>query len=341
MILLPAAVAVLLGSAVAAGAQGVQVLSYTALPGWSDDDHAAALAAFNLTCPDLSDQGWQAICALASRNPPARVFFERFFLPVALPAAPPDQVVFTAYYEPVLQASRTAGRGFEHPLMMPPPGMGSLGPSRAAIEDGALAGQGLEIAWLRDPMDLYFLQMQGSGQLDLGNGERLRVGFAAQNGHPRRHIAARLVSAGHIADHQASARVIRNWALRNPGLAAEIRRSDPSYVFFRVLPTSGGGAAASGPVGAMGQPLTPFRSVAVDPRHVPLGAPVWIEPADRPDLNRLAIAQDTGGAIRGPQRADVFTGSGPEAEEIARHIRSGGRIVVLYPVAMALDLAGL
>jgi membrane-bound lytic murein transglycosylase A len=341
MNLLPAAVAILMGSAVEAGAQGALVLPFASLPGWSDDDHASALAAFNLTCPDLTDDGWQAVCALASHNPPARVFFERFFLPVARPEAPPGQVVFTAYYEPVVQASLTQGRGFVHPLLMPPSGMGIPGPSRAEIEDGALAEQGLEIAWLRDPMDLYFLQMQGSGQLDLGNGERLRVGFAAQNGHPRRPIAARLVSAGHIADHQASARVIRNWALRNPGLATEIRRSDPSYVFFRVLPASGGGAAATGPIGAMGQPLTPLRSVAVDPRHVPLGAPVWIEPAARPDLNRLTIAQDTGGAIRGPQRVDVFTGSGNEAEEIARHIRSGGRIVVLYPVAMALELAGL
>lgn len=336
MIWRAAAFAILTGSGAAAGTQAPALLSFSALTGWAEDDHAAALAAFNVTCPDLTHEAWQAVCALASSNPPARVFFERFFLPVALPPVSSGQVVFTAYYEPVLQAASSEGHGFSHPVLMVPPGMGARGPTRAEIEDGALAGRGLEIAWLRDPMDLYFLQMQGSGQLDLGGGQRLRLGFSAHNGHSRRPLAPRLISAGYISDHQASARVIRNWAMRNPDIAAEMRRADPSYVFFRVLP----GAVTQGPVGAMGQPLTAGRSLAVDPRYVTLGAPVWIEPQDRPDLTRLAIAQDTGGAIRGRQRADIFIGSGPEAEDIARHVRNGGRLLVLYPVALALELTG-
>jgi membrane-bound lytic murein transglycosylase A len=308
------------------------LLEFADLPGWAEDDLVPALRAFNQTCPDLEDAEWGAVCALASQNPPARAFFENLFLPVQFGV--PDQTVFTGYYEPVIRASDEPGRGFDHPVLAVPPLRLRPGPSRAEIEDGALADMGLEIAWLRDPMDLYFLQMQGSGRLQLDDGRMIRLGFGARNGHPHRPIAGQLLRRGLVEPHQASARVIRNWAMRNPDLGTELRRLDPSYVFFDVLELS----ADTGPLGAMAQPLTAERSVAVDPRYVPLGAPVWIEVAGDIPIRRLMVAQDTGGAIEGPQRADIFFGTGPAAEDQARRVRTTGRLVTLLPIRVALSL---
>lgn len=329
-----AALVCLLAAATSAQAQSapVTILDFSDLPGWTDDDLTAALRTFNQTCPDLEDPEWGPVCALASQNPPARAFFENLFLPVQI--GHPEDIVFTGYYEPVIRAASEPGRGFDHPVLRVPAVPLRPGPSRAEIEDGALDGLGLEIAWVRDPLELYFLQMQGSGRLQLADGTMIRLGFGARNGHPHRPIAGQLVRRGLVEPHQASARVVRNWALRNPELGTELRRLDPSYVFFNVLDLP----AEDGPLGAMAQPLTAERSIAVDPRHVPLGAPVWIDVATEAPIRRLTVAQDTGGAIEGAQRADIFFGTGAAAEEQARRVRAAGRLVTLLPVRVALSL---
>lgn len=307
------------------------VLSFVDLNGWEDDDHAAAFDTFLTTCPDLAATDWASLCAYAQTSrPEPRQFFELFFRPVLVGG--PQQALFTAYYEPELRASPLPTAEFTVPVLAAPPelrnGEGSL-PSRAEIDAGALDGRGLELGWLRNPAELYFLQLQGSGRLNMTDGRVLRLGYGGQNGHPRRPVSAELVRRGIYEPHQVSAAVIRNWVRRHPEEGRALLHHDPSYVFFRVLE---GEPASNGPRGAMGQPLTPLRSLAVDPQFTPLGAPVWVERATEA---RLMVAQDTGGAIRGPQRGDIFLGTGAGAGRAAMQVRDSGRMVLLLPIEIA------
>lgn len=307
-----------------------ELLTFDALEGWHEDDHAAALEAFVLSCPRQRDPEWQAVCAFAEHaNPDPRAFFERFFRPVLIGGG--EDTLFTGYFEPELQASRHQRPGFTVPVYRMPvelePGQRSY--SRAQIDAGALAGRGLELGWLRSPAELYYLQMQGSGRLLFDDGSVMRLGWGGQNGHPRRSVSAEAVRRGILRPHQASARSVRAFVRNNPDDGRALLQHDPSYVFFREL---GYHPARLGPLGALDVPLTPLRSLAVDPAHTPLGAPVWIE---RGAMRRLMVAQDTGGAIRGPQRADIFFGTGQGAEQAARRIRDNGRMVVLMPVELA------
>lgn len=311
-------------------ASEAELLQFDDLPGWAADDHGAALDAFLLSCPRLRDPEWQAVCAFAAgARPDPRGFFERFFRPVLIGGR--EATLFTGYFEPELRAERSRRPGFEVPVLAMPPwlGSGQTGPSRAGIDAGALDGQGLELGWLANPADLYSLQMQGSGRLVFADGGVLRLAWGGQNGHPRRSVSAEAVRRGILPAHRASARSVRAWVAQNPEAGRALLQHDPSYVFFRPLTDH---PAALGPLGALGVALTPLRSLAVDPAFTPLGAPVWIE---RGVMRRLMVAQDTGGAIRGPQRADIFFGTGSGAEEAARRIRDSGRLVVLLPVELA------
>lgn len=307
------------------------------MQGWEADDHAAALAAFLETCPDLPDPEWQSICALATQAPEARPFFELLFRPVLIGGE--ATALFTGYFEPELDGSRQRSSRFRYPIYRMPRGLGPgiVWYSRAEIEgDGILEGQGLEIAWVDDPVELFFLQIQGSGRIRLAEGGVLRVGFAGANGHPYRSIGSELIRRGALASHQASADAIRAWVRRNPQAGEDLLRHNPSYVFFREVT---GVAPDRGPLGAMGQSVTPMRTVAVDPAFTPLGAPVWIEKAGALPMRRLMVAQDTGSAIKGAQRADIFLGTGDEAGFRAGHIKDPGRMVVLLPIQIAYTLA--
>lgn len=307
-----------------------ELLTFDALPGWAEDDHAAAMATFVLSCPRLRDPEWLAVCAFAEHaHPDPRAFFERFFRPVLIGGH--EDTLFTGYFEPELRASRERRAGFEVPIYrFPPESEPDLrSQSRAQIDAGALAGRGLELGWLRNPAELYYLQMQGSGRLLFDDGSVVRLGWGGQNGHPRRSVSAEAVRRGFLLAHQASARSVRAFVGNNPDEGRALLQHDPSYVFFRPLSDH---PARLGPLGALSVPLTPLRSLAVDPAHVALGAPVWVE---RGAMRRLMVAQDTGGAIRGPQRADIFFGTGEGAEQAARRIRDGGRMVVLMPVELA------
>jgi membrane-bound lytic murein transglycosylase A len=203
-------------------------------------------------------------------------------------------------------------------------------PSRAEITAGdLLAGQ--ELLWVDDPVDAFFLQVQGSGRVQFPDGTQVRLGYGDQNGHPYRSIGRWLVDRGELTLDQATMQGIRAWIARNPARARELLDANPSYVFFRELPL---GDPAAGPVGALGVPLTPGRSVAADPRYVPLGAPLVIatvDPASGAPLVRPVLAQDTGGAIRGPLRFDYFWGFGAAAGDNAGRQRHDVRAWLLVP----------
>lgn len=312
------------------------LLDWADLNGWSKDNHAHALAVFEETCRDLKEADWPAICAFADEADDPRVFFETFFRPVYVVDG--DEALFTGYYEPELQGSRLRDGEYDVPLYRLPDDAPDEGPwlTRAEIsETGALQNRGLELVWLKNEVDKFFLQIQGSGRIRLEDGGLIRVGYGGKNGHPYRSIGQELVRRGEFEEHQVSAQVIRNWVEKNPERGADLLNHNPSYVFFREVSQVD---PAKGPLGAMNRSITAGRSIAVDPEFVPLGAPVWVEKAGAAPFRRLMVAQDTGSAIKGAQRADVFYGSGEVAGRQAGRIRDTGRMVVLLPVNDAMRL---
>ncbi len=307
------------------------ILEFSDLNGWADDDHQAALDVFRSTCADIDGDDWQSLCAIADTAPDARTFFELFFRPVLIGGD--DPALFTGYFEPELEGSLTRTPRYRYPLYRLPPEVRGRWLSRREIEEeGILEGRGLEIAWVDDAVELFFLQIQGSGRIRLTNGEVIRVGYGGRNGHEYRSIGQELVRRGVYSPHQVSAQVIQNWVRRNPASGRELLYHNPSYVFFRRVEIEDPNL---GPLGAMNRSITPMRTIAVDPRYTALGAPVWIEKEGAEPMHRLMIAQDTGGAIRGAQRADIFFGYGDEAGLQAGVIRDPGRMVVLLPIERA------
>lgn len=330
-----------LAAALVAGGQTVtaapaEMLTFQDLEGWAEDDHDAALSVFLETCRDLDPGLWGGLCGLANTRPPARTFFELFFRPVLIGGDAP--ALFTGYFEPELDGSRAAFGPYRYPLYRMPPELkeGDLWATRQEIEEqGLLQGRNLEIAWVDDPVELFFLQIQGSGRVRLNDGGSLRVGYGGSNGHTYKSIGAELVRRGIYQPHQVSAQVIKNWVRRNPVEGRQLLQHNPSYVFFREVRRV---PADRGPLGAMNRSITQMRTVAIDPAYVPLGAPVWIEKGGRGPLKRLMIAQDTGSAIKGPQRADIFFGTGDEAGRHAGRVRDPGRLIVLLPIDQAYAL---
>jgi membrane-bound lytic murein transglycosylase A len=313
--------------------QPARLHDFADLDGWADDDHAHALAVFRATCADMDGADWQSLCAIASTAPDARTFFELFFRPVLIGGD--DPALFTGYFEPELDGSRVRTSRYRFPVYRVPPELaqGQQWLSRAEIErSGVLEDRGLEIAWVDDAVELFFLQIQGSGRIRLTDGSVIRVGYGGRNGHEYRSIGQEMVRRGIYEPHQVSAGVIANWVRRNPAAGRDLMHENPSYVFFREVEIED---SALGPLGAMNRSITPLRTIAVDPGHTPLGAPVWIEKDGAGPMRRLMVAQDTGGAIRGPQRADIFFGFGDEAGRAAGTIRDPGRMFVLMPIERA------
>lgn len=333
-----AAAAVLgVSGALSSAGAAPQILRFDDLGGWAADDHEAALKVFAKTCPDIADPDWSALCKLAQDHPDARSFFEMFFRPVLIGGKRP--ALFTGYYEPELQGARHRTARFRYPLYRKPPDLpsGEQWHTRQEIErDGLLRDRGLELAWVDNPVDVFFLQIQGSGRIRLRDGSALRVGYGGSNGHRYRSIGEELVRRGIYKAHQVSAQVIRSWVRRNPQDGRELMQHNPSYVFFRKIANV---PADKGPLGAMNRSITPMRTVAVDPDYVPLGAPVWIEKDGKAPMRRLMVAQDTGSAIKGPQRADIFFGTGDAAGRQAGRVRDSGRMVVLLPIERAYAMA--
>ncbi len=301
---------------------------------------------------------WQSICAEARTLTPgddsaARAFLEKNFIPAAVSGRDGAEGLITGYFEPELRGALKRQGPFNVPLHLRPPELvavdlgrfdkslkgkriagrvveGRLVPfhKRAQIERGALRGRELELVWVDDAADAFFLHIQGSGRIMLRDGSVMRVGYAGTNGHPYTAIGRELIARGEIPRERMSMQEIRKWMQANPAEGAELMRTNESYVFFRKL-------AGPGPLGAQGVALTPERSIAVDRNILPLGLPVWIdtelptEPAG--PYRRLMIAQDTGGAIRGAVRADIFWGPGARAAQMAGSMKSPGRYWFLRP----------
>lgn len=288
----------------------------------------------------------------------ARTFFQASFQPYAVSADGRESGLFTGYYEPEVRGSRSPGAGYNVALLGRPTDLiqidlgafaddlkgrhiggriqsGSLVPyyDRSEIEGGALKGKRLELIWLADPVDAFFLQIQGSGRIQLPDGRVARVTYAGQNGRPYVAIGKVLANQGSIPLEQVTMQSIRSWLQSHPAEAAGAMDRNPSYVFFRELI---GTRPEDGPPGALGAALTPGRSVAVDRSFIPLGAPVFVDttdPVTGGPLQRMMVAQDTGGAIKGPVRADIFFGWGHDAEESAGRMRGTGRQYLLLPKA--------
>jgi len=313
------------------------LLEFRDLDGWENDDHAAALSVFLNTCQDFDNPEWQAICAVANDHPldQARSFFELFFRPVMTGGEAP--ALFTGYFEPELRGSLRQHGPYQYPIYRLPPEVSGVWRTRQEIEEsGVLNGRGLEIAWIDDPVEVFFLQIQGSGRVRLDNGQIIRVGYGGKNGREYSSIGQELVRRGVYEPHQVSAQVIRNWVRRNPQLGRELLHHNESFVFFREVEIDD---PSLGPLGAMNRSITTGRTIAVDPEFTPLGAPVWIEKGGLAPMRRLMVAQDTGSAIRGPQRADVFNGTGDEAGEVAGRVRDPGRMITLLPIELAFRIA--
>ena len=282
------------------GALGVET-GPNALDGWREDDLAAGLTAWGgLWHGDPAD-----LVAACDRRA--------------------IRTHFTGYYEPELRGSPVRADDFPVAIHAPPPG--GIGASRAEIEAGDLLA-GYEVAWLRDPVDRFFLQVQGSGRIVFPDGEVLRVSHAAKNGHPYASVGQMLIEAGVFDAATITADALKDWLRADPERGIDTMRRNPSYVMFRALH---GAEAKAGPPGTLGVPVTAGRSLAVDPKVVPLGSLVWIE-VDGPDgpIHRLCAAQDTGSAIKGA-RADLFFGTGDDAGHAAGALNHHGRMVVLTP----------
>jgi peptidoglycan lytic transglycosylase A len=339
--------------------------SWAELPGWHGDRVQEAWQAFLASCRTMRfREEWVGPCAAAQVVPVGsdesiRSYFEQNFEPFKVMRYPSvtreDTGLVTGYYEPQLLGSRTPSAQFMAPLYATPPDLlivdlASLYPElkgkrlRGRLDGNRVvpyysrselpfdpAIRGTEIVWVDNELDAFMLQVQGSGRVQLPNGEIIRLQYADQNGHPYRSIGRYLVDQGLLPQEQATMPGIRAWLAANPARLREVLNANPSVVFFTEAPLDD---PSIGPKGAQGVPLTAGRSIAVDPALVPLGAPVFLSttyPASTDPLQRLVIAQDTGGAINGAPRVDFFWGTGAQAAELAGKMRQVGSMWLLWP----------
>ncbi|MDN5752081.1 MAG: MltA domain-containing protein [Nitrosospira sp.] len=347
--------------AASAPAAVLKPTDWNALTGWTDDDILPAWDAFLRSCAVLRNQPlWQDTCIQAATmrgqdRVTRRHFFESRFVPhQVLNSDGSDDGLITGYYEPLLKGSRKPSSRYRYPLYTTPDellvvDLSEVYPelknmrlrgrlqgrkvvpyySRSEIENNPAPLQGKELLWVDDEIDLFFLQIQGSGRVQLENGEIVRVGYSEQNGRPYKSIGKLLVERGELPLEKASMQGIKAWGQKNPRKLSALLQQNSSFVFFRELP-----AGITGPLGALGVPLTAGRSLAIDPRAVPQGAPVFLAttwPNTDKRLHRLMVAQDTGGAIKGSVRADFFWGFGPDAGDQAGKMKQSGKMWVLMP----------
>ena len=339
---------------------GARQTSFDALSAWQTDNQAEALAAFLATCPVLTHKAppeskgsglyvpestWQSLCDDASRVPPssavqARLFFQRRFIPYRITNNDRDIGLFTGYYEPALYGSLTKKGHFIYPLYRAPADLKQRIPyfTQEEIDRGALDGRNLELVWVDDPVMRFFLEIQGSGRIELPHGREMLVGYAGGNGQPYASLGKIMGDEGLIPKDQINFFTIRQWLYQHHDQAFSMMERNPSYVFFRKLDTSGA-------VGAAGVVLTPQRSLAIDNHYIPYGLPLFLQtslpptPVTPPSpYDRLLIAQDTGGAIKGPVRGDIFFGPGEGAEYMAGYMKGHGVYTLLVPKEIAYQL---
>jgi membrane-bound lytic murein transglycosylase A len=339
------------GGGAAENRVGMAPISFNEIAGWTDDKQEEALAAFRRSCPRLiaapeskivTDGGqktitpgeWKQICDNAAAvkdgdSRAARRFFEENFRPLVVQT----RGNFTGYFEPEMRGSRAPSRLFTVPVYRRPPDLKEQPYyTRAEIEQGALKGKGLEIAWVQDPVALFEVQVQGSGRIHLAEGGMLSLGFDGSNNRPYTAIGGVLADMGVIRRDEVTWPAIRDWLKRNPQQARDVMRKNERYIFFK-------DTRSSAATGAEGVALTAQRSLAVDTTFTPFGTPVWIDtsrplagkPGATEIYRRLMIAQDSGSAIKGAARGDVFFGGGTQASDWAGRMVGGGRAIVLVP----------
>lgn len=327
---------------------------FAQLDGWRNDRAAAAIPALLRSCgailakadtapldakargADFGPVGeWRAPCAAAAALPPgndaaARQYLEANFVPFLAGNNGDSDGLFTGYFEITLNGSRQRTGPYQTPLYRRPGEPGRH--TRAEIEDGALAGKGLELLWVDDPVDAFFLEIQGSGRVRLHGGGMVRVGYDGSNGKPYVAVGRLLIERGEMPREKVTMAAIRAWMTANPKQGAALRRENASHVFFREI-------VGDGPLGAQRVALTPGRSLAVDRAFIPLSLPIWIEVRQRfaPNeiIRRLVVAQDAGGAIKGPVRGDLFWGHGRTAAAGAGGMNARGRYYLLLPRSVA------
>ena len=349
----------------------VESLSFAALAGWRDDDQAAAFSSFRKSCGAIlaGSKAMRAarpvygalykVCERAMAagrldTGAARAFFEHHFKPLRVSPLGESDGFFTGYYETVIEGSRVKTAQYNVPLYGRPANLagrngnfgrivnGRMQPyyDRTAIETGALAGHHLEICWVKNPVDAFFAQIQGSTRVHLTDGKLMRLNYVATNGLPYTPVGKFLVERGIIAKEDMSMDRIRAWMEANPAEATALRRKNRSYVFFQKTELP----ANEETVGAQGVPLTPLRSVAVDKNIHVYGTPIWIDAelpikSEKPDtpFRHLTVAQDTGTAIVGPARADIYFGSGEAIGHVAGRIKQHGSFVMLVPTTVTVN----
>ena len=337
------------------------VSKWEMLPDWKTIDLQPTWAAFWQSCTALKNKPeWETVCARATEltqidNNTLRAFFEQSFTPYQVYNSDgSSQGLITGYYEPKLYGSRVKTKRFRYPLYATPDDLLTIDLSeaypqlkglrlrgrvqgnrvvpyysRGEIDNGKAPLQGRELFWVDNAVDLFFLQIQGSGRIELPDGSMIKVGYAEQNGHPYNSIGKKLVDMGAFKLEESSMQNIKLWAEKHPDKLMGLLDQNPSYVFFRELPSE-----LLAPLGALGVPLTNEYSMAVDTRTIPLGAPVFLSttyPNTTTPLNRLMLAQDTGGAIKGAVRGDFFWGFGEQAGAQAGSMKQTGQMWVLFP----------
>jgi membrane-bound lytic murein transglycosylase A len=350
---------------IASGLQ-LQPVTFADLPDWNSGRQSEALTAFRRSCRKLVSlpadapvgpdgfagqaSDWLVACRSASiigngEDDSARLFFQHLFRPYRLSdSSTGDEGLLTGYYLPRVRGSREHIPGYDVPLYRRPADLvsaddghvgrlvdGALRPyyTRAEIDAGALAGEGLELVWLASPTDAFFVSIQGSAEISLSDGGRMRLGVAANNGHSYTAIGRVLVERGEIKAEDVSMQSITAWMSAHPTQAQALMETNQRYIFFQEV-------SDEGPVGAEGVVLTAGRSLAVDPQYLPYGAPVFLDSYDTKGSpwRRLMLAQDTGAAIRGPLRGDIYWGDGEVAEQTAGEMKSPGRFYLLLPIGV-------
>lgn len=336
-------------------------VSWQEVDGWAHAGPAAALETFRKSCRAIAQrEQWQLVCTAVADVEPgdeqaARDYFETFFQPYLIHNEDgSDNGLITGYYGPELLGSRVPSARFKYPIYGQPKDLLTIDLDeiypelsnyrlrgrvvgnrvvpyfdRGEIDNGEAPLAGDELFWVEDPVELFFLHVQGSGRIRLPDGEQVMVSYANQNGRPYQSIGKLLLDRNIMTREQMSMQNIRRWVEENPEAGKQLLAENPSYVFFRELSSE-----FKTPPGALGVPLTAERSLAVDPRTIPLGAPVFLSttwPGGEEPLKRLMVAQDTGGAIKGHVRADFFWGMGDSAGRIAGRMKQEGRLWVLLP----------
>lgn len=331
--------------------------TYDQMPGWRGDRHGAVLPAFLKSCARIGalalekslDAGgmtglvadWRPACEAARRLSPrndaaVRYFFESRFTPHLAAADGEPEGLFTGYFEAELSGSRALSRRYRVPIYGLPEDIADVKQradgryfSRVQIAGGALRDRNLELLWVDDPVDAFFLHVQGSGRVAMDDGSVVRLGYAGDNGLPYVSIGRELVARGMMTREQLSMQSLRAWIHANPEQGAHLMSQNPRYIFFRVL------HGQEGPIGAEGVALTPERSLAVDKAHLPFGVPLWVDTTDplnpAEPFRRLMMAQDTGSAIKGPVRGDIFFGFGEAAAQRAGNMKAKGNYYLLLP----------